>query len=188
MKGAIITMSYRKYPIDDQDRLYLHNFLKPFGGIYTISKHTSQIPSYSYLAFTTDDSLANFYPDFNLPLFETEKMFTNLYEEEVYTSKELGIDRLTTAEVRTMLTTRGFKCDSYNYLDNPFLDKKIYYKCYGSIFYLYYSLDNKRVSISNCTSRDTQVSQTLKQVERLNRDLKWLKELNFNYDGYNDIY
>lgn len=191
-------MSYRKYPIDEHDRLYLHNFLKPYlkrDLIYAIYKRTSPVnPSYSYLAITTnvDETWSlfhtNLYPSFNLPAFESEKMFIGLDEDVAYGPDELGVDRLTTEEVRSMLTTRGFKCDTYNCLDNPFLRKEIYYKCYGSICYLYYSLINKKVSISNCTVHDTQVSQTLKQVKRLNKDLEWLKELNLQYDGYNDIY
>ena len=188
MKGAIITMSYRKYPIDDHDRLYLHNFLNPYlkkGAIYAISKRISWVdPNYSYLAITTkvDDSLSRFYsdlyPDFNLPAFETEKMFTGLSEEVAYKPEELGIDRLTTAEVDKLLRSQGFE----RYGDT------LYRKWYGSVLILYYSLDNKKVGVSSFSKFYTQIPQTIKQVERFNRDLKWLEELNRHYDGYNNIY
>lgn len=177
-------MSYRKYPIDDQDRLYLHNFLKPYlkkNMIYAISKRASQVPTYSYLAIITVDKITllynDLYPDFNLPAFETKKMFTGLEEEAAYSPDKLGIDKLTTAEVDKLLRSQGF--ESYG--------DTLYRKLYGSVLVLCYSLDNKKVSI-HTSEGYIQVSQTLKQVERLNRDLKWLEKLNLQYDGYNDIY
>lgn len=178
-------MNYRKYPIDDQDRLYLHNFLKPYlkkGIKYAISKHTSRVSGYSYLTITTDDSLTRFYtdlyPDFNLPAFETEKMFTGLNEEIVYGPDELGIDRLTTAEVDKLLRSQGF--ESYG--------DRLYRKWYGSVLILYYSLDNKKVGVSTFNKFYIQIPQTIKQVKHLNKDLEWLEKLNRHYDGYNNIY
>ena len=177
-------MSYRKYPIDDQDRLYLHNFLNPYlkkDLIYAISKRTSGVdPSYSYLTIITksDGSLTCFYPDFNLPAFESEKMFTDLDEEIAYSPDELGIDRLTTAEVDKLLRSQGF--ESYG--------DTLYRKWYDSVLILYYSLDNKKAVVSTHSKFYIQIPQMIKQVGRLNKDLKWLEELNRHYNGYNNIY
>ncbi len=84
---------YKEPILDDKEREYLENIIKPFKENAKVTIELKEIfieyDRYQYITVTVDGN--NFCESFNLPKFDSGKMYKNMKLYHKYTLKELGL-------------------------------------------------------------------------------------------------
>ncbi len=84
---------YKEPILDDKEREYLGNIVKPFKENAKVTIELKEIfieyDRYQYITVTVDGN--NFCESFNLPKFDSGKMYKNMKLYHEYTLKELGL-------------------------------------------------------------------------------------------------